>query len=184
MSIEDRGRHSWGRQGGGDILSQRLLAASKGRECLVAMGESLSTHLPRQWMRFRFRADWLHRDPRAPLFPAFTTTSENVEPEIYEPYPRHNSRPWRGRRKGRYKPCIGPRGEEVDIHPEDQIKGYTLPHDESAWQADQLTDYELTEAQVCHRPQPLALSKSSRSIPPSASIAGLASTLPGLMRKS
>lgn len=35
-------------------------------------------------------------------------------PSIYDPYPRYNSRNWRKENHGTFKPCLGPRGRDLD----------------------------------------------------------------------
>lgn len=35
-------------------------------------------------------------------------------PYIYDPYPAYNSRKWRKHHQGRFQPCLGPRGRDLD----------------------------------------------------------------------
>ena len=56
------------------------------------------------------------RNPKAPLFPAFRTSSNDLERQSYDPYPDYNGRMWRKKWKGSYALCRGPRGEEVSSY--------------------------------------------------------------------
>ncbi|KAG8532968.1 uncharacterized protein KY384_001750 [Bacidia gigantensis] len=54
-------------------------------------------------------------NPKAPLFPAFRTSSNELERQTYDPYPRYNSRPWRRKWRGSFATCQGPTGENLGM---------------------------------------------------------------------
>ncbi|KAJ5183661.1 hypothetical protein N7492_001277 [Penicillium capsulatum] len=60
------------------------------------------------------------RDPQFYLGGTLTLTStqdpsgDHPSPSIYDPYPAYNSRKWRKRHQGRFQPCLGPRGRDLD----------------------------------------------------------------------
>ena len=51
--------------------------------------------------------------------------SPHPVPSIYDPYPAYNSRKWRKKYHGTFRPCLGPRGRDLDrSRPEDMVMVY------------------------------------------------------------
>jgi hypothetical protein len=68
------------------------------------------------------------RDERFYLGGTLTLTEKSLlhpDPFIYDPYPEYNSDKWEQLYRGRFRPCLGPRGRDLDrTTPEDMVMVY------------------------------------------------------------
>lgn len=51
--------------------------------------------------------------------------ASHPSPVVYDPYPDYNSAEWHSSFAGRFQPCLGPRGRDLDrTNPEDMVSAY------------------------------------------------------------
>jgi hypothetical protein len=51
--------------------------------------------------------------------------ASHPNPVVYDPYPDYNSPEWSNSFAGRFQPCLGPRGRNLDrTNPEDMVSVY------------------------------------------------------------
>ena len=64
--------------------------------------------------------------PMRPSIPALQGSARELPSDFYDPYPEYNSRKWRKKWKGTHAPCLGPRGVDVNVNPDDMVKAHRL----------------------------------------------------------
>ncbi|KAI9888742.1 MAG: hypothetical protein M1814_006474 [Vezdaea aestivalis] len=66
-------------------------------------------------------AAYLIEDPRQPA----TGADTHPQAKIYNPYPDYTSQEWKKEWRAEYRPCIGPRGVELDSSLDDMVMAYS-----------------------------------------------------------
>ena len=68
----------------------------------------------------------IYSNPDALSIPALQGSAKELPSDFYDPYPEYNSRKWMKKWKGTHAPCLGPRGVDVNVNPDDMVKAHRL----------------------------------------------------------